>query len=152
MSTPNQITNIEHAKAFKRMGVPLNTPVIERELSDAYSHRWARLQGAKVQFSNAAHAYLLKCIERKKPSPSEWGKVLRKFKALRKECWICDHFIDPENPTGHPNDEECTLLAVFMFQRAWPYLNFWQDIIERLESGESVPFNVDDMPKWFDPE
>jgi hypothetical protein len=47
------ITSLEDARALKRLGVPLNTPIEHREFSPAYTDHWVDLMVAQAKFVEA---------------------------------------------------------------------------------------------------
>jgi hypothetical protein len=40
----------------------------------------------------------------------------------------------------------------FLKNRAHPFIDFWQSLIDKLEGGQDVAINTNDIPMWFDPE
>ncbi len=42
------VTKLEHARAFKQMKMPLNTPVEQRTFSANYTRHWVRLMVPKA--------------------------------------------------------------------------------------------------------
>src|SRR5437879_312417 len=51
------VTKLKDAKALKKMGAPLNTPVEQREFSKEYSKHWFALMKAHDRFMLAVGEY-----------------------------------------------------------------------------------------------
>ena len=49
------VTKLEHARAFKQMNIPLNTPVEERIFSAEYTRHWVHLMSAQDEFMQAVN-------------------------------------------------------------------------------------------------
>lgn len=141
----NAIVNIKDAKALKRMGAPLNTPVRTVQFSPAYEKRWLALNKAKYLFEVAIYKYLK---DGKNTSMTLWRLVKRRLRGLLSAIKGCDAAI------GKLKDEnEQALLSWFLVNRAAPFFNFWDQAIATVESGAGLEIRIpNDVPKWLDDE
>lgn len=80
------ITQLEHARALKRMNVPLNTPVEERTFSLEYSDHWFRLMDAHDGFAQAVSEYVAGA---RAGSPGKWKLMRRRLTALDEAARKC---------------------------------------------------------------
>jgi hypothetical protein len=152
------ITKIKDARILKRMGVPLNTPIEDRALSEEFSQHWARLHMAHDRFISA----VLKYRDDGKWTQGNWKRFKQSYKALGDEANRCDTFLgklagikSPDETVSFKSEQdanEAQLLSYFLAKRAVPFLQYWQDVIAALESGREVEINPADVPRWFDPE
>jgi hypothetical protein len=51
------VTKLEHARAFKQMQMPLNTPVEQRTFSAEYTRHWFHLMAVHYEFMQAVNEY-----------------------------------------------------------------------------------------------
>jgi hypothetical protein len=147
------ITNIEHARVFKRMGLPLNTEVREGgEFSKEYSEHWYRLMMLKDKFDEAWLKYW------KEPTPELWRTVEARFLRLNRWAYRCEDFAvglaggDLDNPVFETElaSVEHFVLMKFLAERVTPFIAFWNDVIETLNRGEPVQFTAKDIPEWVE--
>ncbi len=135
-----EITTIQDAKAFKKMGIPLNTPVVERRVfSEAYSKQWFSLMKAHDDFCKA----LVHHIE----APSSTSKRLRKsLNGIAREVKRADirsgKFEDPN---------EQMLMNLFLVQNAVPFIEYWADAFDALDDGETFEITEDNI-RWVNKE
>jgi hypothetical protein len=103
-----------------------------------YETHWEKLMGAYDEFMRAVYRY---------SSEPKWRPVKQKLKLLRNEVERCDAFL-----SGTLNEEDSALLAYFLQHRAYPFIEYWQGVIDTVESGRDLTINSADIPIWFDPE
>ena len=120
---------------------PLNTPVEDRPLTPGVQYHWAKLTRAYDEFMFAVHQN-----SGKQSTVSKWRAFKRKLRLLREEVERCDAFV------GKAHEEERAFLPFFLKNRAHPFIDFWQSLIDKLEGGQDVAINTNDIPMWFDPE
>jgi hypothetical protein len=86
-------TNLQDARALKRMGMPLNTPVERREFSEAYSKQWLGLMKAHGNFCGALAGYI------EVSSAPKWRKLRKSvdgiFNAMERADAAIDEFTNP---------------------------------------------------------
>jgi len=131
------ITRLDDARFFKSRGRPLNTPVEECTFTPEHETHWEKLMGAYDEFMRAVYRY---------SNEPKWRAVKQKLKLLREEVERCDAFL-----LGKPNEGESALLAFFLEDRARPFIDYWQDVIDTVESGRDLTIKSADIPPWFDP-
>ena len=135
------ITSIDDARTMLRMGMPLNTPVEERKFSAAAAATVAKLANAHEQFMTA----LLKFLD--DPSAGslvKWRLVKKRFDLLVVQVERSDAAL-----TNLPGDEQ-KLLAIFLFDRAEPFVRYWGTVLDVVDNGGEAVIDKDDMPRWYD--
>jgi hypothetical protein len=68
MTDNNAITNLADVCTLKRLGWPLNTPIIHQDFSETCGRHWAALMNTQAKFENAMFRYLLDDTQ----SPAKW--------------------------------------------------------------------------------
>jgi hypothetical protein len=131
----DNITNIQDAKVFKRMGVPLNTPITEvHTFSKAYSKQWFGLMKAHDSFCDALANYI------EAQSLPTWKRVRKSFNGIVRETKRAGlaggKFEDPN---------EQRLLDAFLIQRAAPFIEYWLDALDAVEDGAELRITVADL-------
>jgi hypothetical protein len=147
------ITNIDDARFLKRGGLPLNTAVQHRTFSEEYSEHWVRLMQAHSKFMGAVLDYT-----EHSGSPRKWKGVKRRLRALWKEGKRCDAFIGkrlgitgPREALSEDEERETLVLVQFLSERAVPFLEFWDGVIDEVEGGTALTIRFpDDVPPWCD--
>ena len=127
-----KVIRLDDARVLKSRGRPLNTPVEGR--TPEYEARWEKLMGAYDEFVRAVYQY---------SNEPKWRAAKQKLELLRKEVERCDAFI---------LSRESALLAFFLQQRAHPFIDYWQGVIDTVENGCDLTINSANIPLWFDPE
>ena len=135
------VTRPDDARFLKSRGEPLNTPVEDRTPTPEFNTHWAKLTRAYDEFMFAMHQN-----SGQRPTVSKWRAFKRKLRLLREEVERCDAFV------GKAHEEERAFLPFFLKNRAHPFIDFWQSLIDKLEGGQDVAINTNDIPMWFDPE
>jgi hypothetical protein len=133
----DKITNIQDAKALKRMGASLNTPVERRCFSAAYSKQWFALMKAHDDFCGALADYI------EAESFPKWRRLRKCLNGIALAATpavaAIDKFKDPI---------EQTLLAEFLVRRAEPFFNYWVDALDAVEDGTALELTPADWPRW----
>jgi hypothetical protein len=123
-----KVTRFEDAKAMRRMGMPLNTPVKERTLSKQYTRLWCRYMNACYAFAKAVLNHCEKC------SKKSLGQVGAAFIELAKINNRCVELSD--NPKW--DEGERALLLSLHQQNLWPFIEEFGPALEAIEQlGES---------------
>lgn len=157
MTDNNAITNLADARTLKRLGWPLNTPIIHQEFSETCGRHWAALMDTQAKFENAMFRYLLDDTQ----SPAKWWSARRRFIALERQCDHCVVFMmvelggntPPEAPPVFKSEQdarEYALIKYFFDTRACRYLAFWESAIDAAEAGNTLTFTTGDIPPWTD--
>jgi hypothetical protein len=108
------VTNLKDAKALKKMGAPLNTPVEHREFSKEYSKHWFALMKAYDQFMLAVGEY----ADDDSPlagTPGMWRLLRGRLRVLDRTAKRCSDAA----PKLHDENERA-LLGFFLSERALP--------------------------------
>jgi hypothetical protein len=136
----DNITDIQDAKAFKRMGVPLNTPVTEtRTFSHAYSKQWFSLGKAHDDFCGALADYI------EAQSVPVWRKLCKSLNGIAREVKRA------EVRLGKFEDSiEQALMVAFLQQRAIPFFEYWAQALEAVDDGATLEITPADWPIWTD--
>jgi hypothetical protein len=137
------ITDIQSAKYFKKRNLPLNTPVVDHQLSAIYEKHWLNLNKAYAAFMDAAAAY---ATADERPTTGEFKKLKKRLNHLEKTMQRCDVAIIRKLK----DKGEQALMGYFLAERAVPFVYFWRQAIAAVESGEDFGFNSNDIPPWFD--
>jgi hypothetical protein len=122
--------DIEDAKAMKRMGLPLNTPIEHRVFQHETSKQFIRLWDDLAAFCLKMFDYNADPSEK---SFKAWTRVLDKMDrhaeaALKYAAGL----------KGGDHEAEGSLLYAFLSQRVVPFMEGWDEIFEAVESGEEV--------------
>jgi hypothetical protein len=145
------VTRLDHARALKRIGAPLNTPVEEREFSSAYTDHWVDLMVAQAKFIDAIVSYS------EKARVGRWRIVKRQFNSLIEAGGRCVAFLGElrcgANPPVFKSDQdeaEYGAMSYFLTERAAPFVQYWREAIDKLDAGASLTIKPSDIPRWFD--
>lgn len=134
MSDP---TKLEHARAMKRMGVALNTPVEERQFAVESSRRYCGLWDDLTAFCHAMFAYNKAATRRKYET---WKKAHRKI--YRDARALIAY-------AGKLEDQiEAGCLRAFVDARVKPFYEGWLEVFEALEGGEQITIAPVDKWEW----
>jgi hypothetical protein len=135
------ITNIENAKALKRMGLPLNTPVVEeRTFSADYSRRWFALMKAHDDFCGALGNYV------EAPSFPMWKRLRKSLNGIAREVKRADIAV---GKLKDPNEQ--VILALFLRERAVPFGEYWTDALDAVEDGAALKITEANL-RWIENE
>jgi hypothetical protein len=143
------ITNLQDAKALKKMGAALNTPVVHREFSREFGRHWRSLVHAQVRFLNAVFEY---AADGQNASVRKRQQVDRRLDDITKAIRRSDAFAGRLGDANRSDQDrhEQDILTSFLIQRAVPFAEFWQEAIEALDNGVSLEIKPKDIPVWFD--
>ena len=131
----DEIINIHDAKAFKRMGMPLNTPVETRYFSEAYSRQWFGLDKVRDAFMFALYDYDGETVK--------WKRIKKRFDGLIKAVNRCNACI---GKLEDPNEQ--MILHAILEQRAVPFLQYWEDALDAIDNGATLTITPADWPRW----
>jgi hypothetical protein len=147
------LTKLEHARAFKQMKMPLNTPVEQRIFSAEYTRHWCRLMDAHDEFMQAVNEYTTGA---RAGSPGRWKLIRRRLVALDQAFRQCVAFLgklgDDVLPSEFKNDQdeqEHAILSHFLTEHAAPFIKFWGDAIDAVDAGASLEIKPGDIPTWL---
>jgi len=135
------ITKLEHARTHQKMGVPLNTPVEEREFSKEYTRHWAKLVNAQRGFMWALGEFVAGPMYRDR----KWRQVCRNLTHLDAVATRCI-------VKGRLHEIERALLREITRQRVIPFLEFWASVIDEVDRGEPVVLDLTGGPPWIEDE
>jgi hypothetical protein len=134
----DNITDIQNAKALKRMGVPLNTPIAEtRYFSESYSKHWFSLMKAHDDFLGALAGYV------EVTSLPKWRKLRKSFNGIHKAI---DHCTTCIGKLDDPLEQQ--IIGTFLIERAIPFATYWADAINAVEDGVTLTITPADWPRW----
>jgi hypothetical protein len=140
-----KITNIEHARVFKKQGLPLDMEVTEKVFSAEYSAAWSRLIKAHQQFDRKLNK-LVEAILSDRPSERIRDRLPKLLVGIKTEMLNADAFCGrPIN--GEQDEHEVQLMAYFLTERMVPYVDFFDHVFTH-----DISFSVSDVPRIFDPE
>lgn len=123
----SEVTSLGDAKAQKRMGVPLNTPVEHREFARESTKHWVALWNDLNAFCNAMCAYHDDSNEK---TFEAWKRVLGKMGRHAKALLThADRLEDRD---------EAAILYAFVERQVAPFRDGWCEVFEALEEGEPV--------------
>ncbi len=134
-------TNLEDARALKRMGVALNTPVEKREFSAAYSKHWFKLMDAHAAFMVAAYGDI--------STPRAWRHLCRHLRRLDRAAVRCLDYAKADAAEGQDRDEHA-LMGWFVIERAVPFITYWDEALAAAEDGAELAIRPGDVPRWTD--
>jgi len=138
-----EITDIQDARAMKRMGAPLNTPVEHREFDLAISKHWINLKNAENGFDHALVEYA------KGPRAGSVGKfnlMKRRNEALYKVAADAHKFAE------HYEKDPIQQRIIFeLIARALYVVEWWREAFAAAEAGDDgVNIDLRDAPRVFD--
>lgn len=147
------VTKLEHARVFKQMKMPLNTPVEQRTFSAEYTRRWLRLMDAHDEFMRTVSEYTTGA---RAGSPGKWKLMRRKLVALDQAFSQSVAFLGklggdvlpPEFKTEQDAHEHAGL-GHFLTERAAPFIQFWRDATDAVDAGTSLTITPGDIPPWL---
>jgi hypothetical protein len=128
------ITNIQDARALKRMGVAPNMPVEHFVFSETYSKHWFGLMKAHDTFCGALADYV------DDVSFPKWRKPRKGLNGIFRAMGRSDAAI------ADPNEQ--TIMASFLLQRAVPFAEYWEDALDAVEGGAALTIAPADWPRW----
>jgi hypothetical protein len=132
-----KITRFDDAKAMRRMGLPLNTPVIERTFSHSYTRLWVRYMAACYAFAKAILDHSEKCSEK------SLERCVAAFIKLVKINNRCVELSD--NPKW--DEGERAILAALHEQKLMPFIEEFGPALEGVQQrGE--PFACSPIKSW----
>jgi hypothetical protein len=142
------ITNLQDAKALKKMGAALNTPVVRREFSREFSRRWNSLVDTQVRFLYAVFKY----AGRQNASVYKRQQVGRRLDEITNAIRRSEAFVSRLGDANRSDQDrhEHHILASFLTKRAVPFVEYWREAIEGLDNGISLEIKPKDIPVWFD--
>lgn len=147
------VTKLEHARAFKQMNMPLNTPVEQRIFSAEYRRRWVHLMAAHSEFMQAVDEYT---TGTRAGSSGKWKLMRRRLVALMQAFGQCVAFLgklggDVQPPVfkSEQDEHEHALLGHFLTERAEPFIQYWRDAIDAVNAGASLEIKPGDIPTWL---
>lgn len=147
------VTKLEHARAFKQMNMPLNTPVEERTFSAEYTRHWLRLMDAHGDFVQAVNDYTTGA---RAGSPGKWKLMRRRLAALDQAFRQCVAFLGKLGGDVAPpvfkteqDEHEYAGLGYFLTEHAAPFLTFWGDAMDAVDAGASLTIKPGDIPPWL---
>jgi hypothetical protein len=136
--------------------LPVNLPLEHRTFSDEYSEHWFGLIEAHARFMVAVTDY---CDGARSGSLGKWKLLRRRFAALGRSMQDCDAFVGKLGgdsvPPVYKSDHdrgECYAMTYFLTDRAMPFAEFWQGVINAIDDGTPLTINASDIPKWLDVE
>jgi hypothetical protein len=132
--TAGKPTDINDARAFKNMGLPLNTPVEHREFAPESTKLYLALWGDLTEFCNKMYAY----HDRSTPKTFRaWKRALTKIDRDAKALF--DYAVDLKSAEGD-------VLLGFLLHRVTPFTEGWAEVFGALEDGEEV--QIEPINKW----
>jgi hypothetical protein len=148
MNAQTEITRLQDAKALKKMGAALNTPVVHREVSREFSRHWRSLVDAQLRFLNAVFRY----ARGQNASVYKRQQVGRRLDEITNAIRRSEAFVDRLSDANRSDQDrhEQDILTSFLIERAVPFVEFWQEAIEALDNGVSLEIKPKDIPVWFD--
>lgn len=147
MNAQTEITRPQDTKALKEIGVPCNTPVAHHKFSLKFSRHWSSLVVAQVRFLNAVFKY---AAEGQNASVRRRRQVGSRLDDITKAIRRCDAFVVGGGNRSDQDEHEKGILALFLIQRAVPFVEFWRETIEAIANGNSSEIKWRDIPVWFD--
>jgi hypothetical protein len=141
------ITNPQDAKALKEIGVPCNTPVDHHKFSLKFLRHWDSLVVAQVRFLNAVFKY---ASEGQNASVRRRRQVGSRLDDITKAIRRSDAFVAGGANLSDQDEHEKGILALFLIQRAVPFVEVWRETIEAIADGTSSEIKWRDIPVWFD--
>jgi hypothetical protein len=129
------ITNLKDAKALKRMGAPLNTPVVEREMSREGGKRYGDVWGALLKFCKTMLAYEARA------NNANYQKLRKAFMQIRRTAGRLERDIPSVEDGGEKFVHE-----MFLNEKVFPFIEGWDEIFEALDRGE--PVQIQPMKEW----
>ena len=154
MTDNNAITNVADARTLKRLGWPLNTPIIYQDVTASAARPRLRMTKSSIQRN-------LRSALGSAQSPAKWWSARRRFIALERQCDRGVVFMmvelggntPPEAPPVFKSEQdarEYALIKYFFDTRACRYLAFWESAIDAAEAGNTLTFTTGKIPPWTD--
>jgi hypothetical protein len=129
------IANLKDARAMRRMGLPLDTPVEHRVFSKEYSHHWFALMDAHYKFMDIMYEFV------DASTPAMLKRVRRRFDKLVALVKTSPRFEDAT---------ERAILATFKQKHALPFLEYWTDALDAIADGTGLTIYPGDIPTWVE--
>jgi hypothetical protein len=128
----NKITRLDDAKALRAMGVPLSTPVEDRELSRSAERKIAAVFKATRALGNAVLPLAQKQTGQRYAAVRRTRKVLKRALAR----------VEPKN-------EDPDAVAVALFTEPCRLIcEQWDDIFTALENGQPIKIIAGEGAPW----
>jgi hypothetical protein len=142
MNRQVNISSLPDAKARKKTGA-------RREFSLEFNKHWDRLAYAQLRFLNDIFQYAAVGTN---ASIRKRRKVGHRIDDLTNAICRSDAFAGRLGDTSGSEQRkyEQGILASFLIQRAVPFVEFWLEAIEALDSGVPLEIKPKDIPIWFD--
>jgi hypothetical protein len=147
MKAQTEITRLQDAKALKEIGAPCNTPVAHHKFKVKLDRYWDSLVGAQLRFLSAVFRY---AAEGQNASVRRRRQVENRLDDITNAIRRCDTFVVGDANRSDQDEHEKGILALFLIQRAVPFVEFWQETIEVIANGTSSEIKWRDIPVWFD--
>jgi hypothetical protein len=148
MNAQLKVTRSRDAKALNEMGAPLNTPVVHHKFGLKLSKLCDALVIAQLRFLRAAFKYV---PEGQNASARKRRLVESRLDDVTKVIRRCDSFISKVGGANRSEQDENEkgILALFLIERAVPFVEFWQETIKAIAQGASPEIKWRDIPVWF---
>jgi hypothetical protein len=147
MKAQTEDTRLQDAKALKKMGAALNTPVAHDAFSLKFSRHWRSLVDAQIRFLNTVFKY---AAEGQNASVRRRRQVVSRLDDITKAIRGCEAFVVGGANRSDQDEHEKGILARFLIERAVPFVEFWQETIEAIANGTSSDVKWRDITVWFD--
>ena len=147
MNAQTEITRLQDAQAPKEIGVPCNSPVAHHKFRVKLDRYWDSLVGAQLRFLNAVFGY---AAEGQNASVRRRRQVGSRLDDITTAIRRCDAFVVGGANRSDQEEHEKGILALFLIQRAVPFVEFWRETIEAIANGTSSEIKWRDIPVWFD--
>jgi hypothetical protein len=146
--TRSKVTRSQVAKEQNEMGVSLNTSVVHRELSLKFSKLCCALTLDQLRFLRAAFKYVPEgqnaSVRKRRLVGSRLDDITKVIR--RSEAFVR---IGGANQSEQDKDEK-DILALFLVERAVPFVEFWRETLTAIAQGASPEIKWRDIPIWFD--
>src|SRR5258708_171343 len=134
------IVNRTDARALKKMGMPLATPIETREMSPEVMQFTTSLIDAYFGSEAALARYV------KTSSLRAWRSVKHKLALIDSIVLRADIYVGKNGSA----DQSCDVLAVFVVERIAPFIRYWEGAIAAVEDGATLNIKPGDIPKVID--
>jgi hypothetical protein len=151
---PPAVTQLDDARVLKKLGAPLNKPVVHREFRPEYTERWIELQNAYTRFMSA----LVEFVDGPRAgSARKWRHLVRRLDGMHTAMTECDALVGKLSgnvtPPVFETDQdrgECLAMSFFLTERAMPFVDFWDDALDAVDAGTELMIRPEDIPPWLD--
>lgn len=163
------ITSLHDARAMKKMGVPLTTPIEHRPVSRVVAKHWGELEKHTRLLEDVTGDWFME-VKLDLPHEKSWSLLNRRAQKLGKvfkeaNAALCRIMGVPVNTVGPiPEEREATgleadpsaVVLCNLLPRVRDYLNFWQEFINEVaacQPGDTLSVeHLLNAPKVFDKE